>query len=35
MGIRDFFESIDNFKETKESKKISDNTKANNKNNGS
>ena len=35
MGIRDFFESIDNFIETKENKKNSDNTKADNKNNGS
>lgn len=30
MSIRDFFESIDNFKETKESKKKTDITKPNN-----
>ena len=30
MSIRDFFESIDNFKETKESRKKADITKPNN-----
>ncbi len=30
MNIRDFFESIDNFKETKESKKKADITRPNN-----